>query len=83
MAKGSKQPGKKESKPVVKDDAEVAVKEEFAVSVDEGKGIINFYYFFTGLGILITIAFIIIGIFRYLRHSLIFLFLNPHGYNVK
>ena len=66
MAKGSKQPGKKESKPVVKDDAEVAVKEEFAVSVDEGKGIINFYYFFTGLGILITIAFIIIGIFRYL-----------------
>ena len=46
MAKGSKQPGKKESKPVVKEDAEVAVKEEFAVSVDEGKGIIDFYYLF-------------------------------------
>jgi hypothetical protein len=70
MAKGSKQPKqpvKKESKPVVKEDAEVAVKEEFAVSVDEGKGIINFYYFFAGLGILITIVFIIIGILRYLH----------------
>lgn len=67
MAKGSKQQGKKESKPAVKEDAEVAVKEEFAVSVEEGKGIINFYYFFAGLGILITIAFIIIGILRYLH----------------
>jgi hypothetical protein len=67
MAKGSKQPGKKESKPVVKEDAEVAVKEEFAVSVDEGKGIIDFYKLFAGLGILITIIFIIIGILRYLH----------------
>jgi hypothetical protein len=67
MAKGSKQPGKKESKPAVKEDAEVTVKEEFAVSVDDGKGIINFYYFFSGLGILITILFIIIGILRYLH----------------
>jgi hypothetical protein len=67
MAKGSKQPGKKESKPVVKEDAEVTVKEEFAVSVDDGKGIINFYSFFAGLGILITIVFIIIGILRYLH----------------
>jgi hypothetical protein len=67
MAKGSKQPGKKESKPAVKEDAEVAVKEEFAVSVDEGKGIINFYHFFAGLGILITIIFIIIAILRYLH----------------
>ena len=65
MAKGSKQPGKKESKPVMKEDAEVAVKEEFAVSVDEGKGIIDFYYLFAGLGILITIVFIIVGILRY------------------
>jgi hypothetical protein len=67
MAKGSKQQGKKEPKPVVKEDAQVAVKEEFAVAVDEGKGIINFYYFFAGLGILITIVFIIIGILRYLH----------------
>jgi hypothetical protein len=66
MAKGSKQPGKKESKPAVQQ-AEAVVKEEFAVSVDEGKGIINFYYFFAGLGILITIVFIIIGILRYLH----------------
>jgi hypothetical protein len=67
MAKGSKQPGKKESKPAVKEDADVAVKEEFAVSVDEGKGIIDFYYLFAGLGILITILFIIIAILRYLH----------------
>jgi hypothetical protein len=67
MAKGSKQQGKKESKPVVKEDAQVAVKEEFAVAVDERKGIINFYYFFAGLGILITIVFIIIGILRFLH----------------
>lgn len=70
MAKGSKQPKqpvKKESKPAVKEDTEVAVKEEYAVSVDEGKGIIDFYYFFAGLGILITIVFIIVGILRYLH----------------
>jgi hypothetical protein len=67
MAKGSKQQGKKEPKPAVKEDADVAIKEEFAVSVDEGKGIINFYYFFTGLGVLITIIFIIVGILRYLH----------------
>jgi hypothetical protein len=67
MAKGSKQPGKKESKPAVKEEAEAAVKEEFAVSVDEGKGIIDFYYLFAGLGILITILFIIIAILRYLH----------------
>lgn len=67
MAKGSKQSGKKESKPAVKEEAEVALKEEFAVSVDDGKGIINFYYFFTGLGILITIIFIIVAILRYLH----------------
>jgi len=67
MAKGSKQQGKKEPKPVVKEDADVAIKEEFAVSVDEGKGIINFYYFFTGLGVLITVIFIIVGILRYLH----------------
>jgi hypothetical protein len=70
MAKGSKQPKqpvKKEPKPSVQEDTEVAVKEEFAVSVDEGKGLINFYYFFAGLGVLITIIFIIIGILRYLH----------------
>ena len=65
MAKGQKQPVKKESKPSVKEDADVAVKEEFAVSVDDGKGIIDFYYLFAGLGILITIVFIIVGILRY------------------
>lgn len=70
MAKGSKQPkqpGKKEPKPAVNEDADVAVKEEFAVSVDEGKGIIDFYNFFAGLGILITIIFIIVGILHYLH----------------
>jgi hypothetical protein len=70
MAKGSKQPKqpvKKEPKPSVQADTEIAVKEEFAVSVDDGKGIIDFYKFFAGLGILITIIFIIFGILRYLQ----------------
>ena len=68
MAKGSKQPKqpvKKEPKPSVQEDTEGAVKEEFAVSVNDGKGIIDFYYLFAGLGILITIVFIIVGILRY------------------
>jgi len=70
MAKGSKQPGKKESKPAVKEDTELPVKEEFSVAVTDGKGIIDFYYLFAGLGILITIAFIIVGIARYVLHIL-------------
>jgi hypothetical protein len=70
MAKGQKQPVKKESKPSVKEDADVAVKEEFAVSVKDGKGIIDFYYLFAGLGVLITIIFIIVGLLRYVFHIL-------------
>jgi hypothetical protein len=70
MAKGSKQPKqpvKKEPKPSVQEESEVSVKEEFVVSESESKGLINFYYFFAGLGVLITIIFIIVGILRYLR----------------
>jgi hypothetical protein len=70
MAKGSKQPKqpvKKEPKPSVQEESDVSVKEEFAVSVDEGKGIIDFYKLFAGLGVLITIIFIIVGILRYLH----------------
>jgi hypothetical protein len=73
MAKGPKQPKqpvKKESKPVVKEESEVPVKEEFTVPVTEGKGIIDFYYLFAGLGVLITIIFIIVGILRYVFHIL-------------
>jgi hypothetical protein len=68
MAKGSKQPKqavKKEPKPSVQEESEVPVKEEFAVPVTDREGIIDFYYFFTGLGILMTIIFIVIGILRY------------------
>ena len=55
------------SKPLVQEESGVSVKEEFTVPVSEGKGIIDFYYFFVGLGILITIVFIIVGILRYLH----------------
>ena len=70
MAKGSKQPKqpvKKEPKPSVQEEPDVPVKEEFKVLEEDGKGIINFYYFFAGLGVLITIVFIIVGILRYLH----------------
>jgi hypothetical protein len=70
MAKGSKQPKqavKKEPKPSVQEESEVSVKEEVTVPVTEHEGIIDFYYLFAGLGILITIVFIIVGILRYLH----------------
>jgi hypothetical protein len=73
MAKGSKQPKqpvKKEPKPSVQEESEVSVKEEFTVPVKEREGIIDFYYLFAGLGVLITIIFIIMGILRYVFHIL-------------
>jgi hypothetical protein len=70
MAKGSKSSVKKESKISVKEESEAAVNEDFKVSDNEGKGIIDFFSLFAGLGILITIVFIIVGILRYVFHIL-------------
>lgn len=68
MAKGTKSSGKKEPKPSVKEEPDVSVKEEFTVSETDGKGIIDFFYLFAGLGVVITIVFIIVGILRYVFH---------------
>jgi hypothetical protein len=70
MAKGSKSSVKKESKLSVKEESEAAVNEDLPVSDNDGKGIIDFFYLFAGLGILITIVFIIVGILRYVFHIL-------------
>ena len=56
MAKKSKPSGKAESK--------APVKEETAESGEDG-GIIDFFYLFNGIGILIGIIYIIFGIFHY------------------
>jgi hypothetical protein len=70
MAKGTKASGKKEPKSSVKEESEVSAKEEFTVKETDGKGIIDFYYLFAGLGILITIVFIIVGILHFVFHTL-------------
>jgi hypothetical protein len=83
MVKKSKPSAKAESKPSVKAESKVSVKEETIAPVkQEGTelneetigsakgGIIDFYLFFTGLGVLIGIVFIIVGILRYGLHIL-------------
>jgi len=47
----------------------IASGEELNIPSREG-GIIDFYYFFNGIGILIGISFIIVGILRYVFHIL-------------
>jgi len=75
MAKKSKPSGKGESKTAVKEVSNVtiteepkeSVQEQTIISVKEG-GIINFYYFFSALGIVIGIIMIIAAVFRYIFH---------------
>ena len=70
MAKKSKPSVKVESKASVEQETMVSLKEE-TVFIPSGEGgIIDFYYFFNGLGILIGIIFIIVGILRYVFHIL-------------
>ncbi len=72
----SKASAKADSRPSVKDETAatekaeaVAVKEETAAPAEKG-GIIDFYLFFSGLGILTGIIFIIFGIFHYGLHMI-------------
>ena len=64
----------KKSKPSVKVELKASGEEETLASVKElnipsGEGgIIDFYYFFAGIGVLIGISFIIVGILRYVFH---------------
>ena len=70
----SKASAKADSRPSVKNETAatekaeaVAVKEETLVPEEKG-GIIDFYLFFCGLGILIGVFFIIVGLLRYVFH---------------
>jgi hypothetical protein len=68
LAKKSKPSGKLESKASGEVET-IASGEELNIPSGEG-GIIDFYYFFNGIGILIGISFIIVGILRYGFHIL-------------
>ena len=66
----------KKSKPSVKGESKASIEEETTASLNElniptGEGgIIDFYYFFNGIGVLLGIIFIIVGILRYGFHIL-------------
>jgi hypothetical protein len=73
MVKKSKPSGKAESRPSVKTETRAPVEEEATASVKEVTiptpgGIIDFYQFFVGVGVIIGIIFIIAGILRYAFH---------------
>jgi hypothetical protein len=68
MVKKSKPSVKLESK-ALGEEVTIASGEELNIPSGEG-GIINFYYFFNGIGILTGISFIIVGILRYGFHIL-------------
>ena len=73
MVKKSKPSGKGESKPSVKTESRAPVEEEAIAPAKEVAnptpgGIIDFYKFFVGVGILIGIIFIIVGLLRYVFH---------------
>jgi hypothetical protein len=68
MAKKSKPSAKEKSKESVIEETTPS-EEELVIPTFTG-GIIDFYLFFTGLGILIGISFIIVGLLRYVFHIL-------------
>ena len=64
----------KKSKPSVKSEVTISGEEktiapvkELDVPAFEAGGIIDFYYFFNGIGVLTGIIFIIVGILRYVH----------------
>jgi hypothetical protein len=69
MVKKSKPSGKVELKASGEEEA-IASGKELAIRSGEGGGIIDFYKFFNGVGILIGISFIIVGLLRYVFHIL-------------
>ena len=65
------------SKPSVKAESKasaaeetIAPEKELIIPSVEAGGIIDFYYFFNGIGVLIGISFIIVGLLRYVFHIL-------------
>ena len=64
MAKKSRPSGKGESKASGEEET-IAPGKELIIPFSEDRGIIDFYYFFNGVGILTGIVFIIVGLLRY------------------
>ena len=69
MAKKSKSSAKAESKASVKEETPASDTDMY-ISTPESGGIINFYHFFNGIGILMMIAIIIYIFLRYVFHLL-------------
>jgi hypothetical protein len=69
MVKKSKLSVKVGPKAPVEEEPITSVKELNIPSV-EGGGIIDFYYLFGGIGVLLGIIFIIVGLLRYVFHIL-------------
>jgi hypothetical protein len=69
MAKKSKSSVKSEIKTTGEMETTAPVKELNVPAVEAG-GIIDFYYFFNGIGVITGIIFILVGILRYVFHML-------------
>lgn len=69
MVKKPRPSGKGESKASGEEETLASVN-ELTIPSGEVGGVIDFYYFFNGLGILIGISFIIVGLLRYVFHIL-------------
>jgi len=69
MAKKSKPSGKAELRASGEEET-IAPGKELTIPFSEDGGIIDFYYFFNGVGILTGIFFIIVGLLRYVFHIL-------------
>jgi hypothetical protein len=69
MVKKSRPSGKAESKASGEEET-ITPGKELDIPSGEGGGLIDFYYFFNGVGILTGISFIVIGVLRYVFHVL-------------
>ena len=69
MVKKSRPSVKAESQATGEEEPLAAVK-ELAIPSGENEGIIDFYLFFNGIAILTGIIFIIVGLLRYVFHTL-------------
>jgi hypothetical protein len=64
MVKKSRSSGKSETKTIGEEET-IAPGNELDIPSGEGGGLIDFYYFFNGVGILTGISFIIVSLLRY------------------
>jgi hypothetical protein len=69
MVKKSRPSGKTESKAIGEEET-IATGKELDIPSGEGGGLIDFYYFFNGVGTLTGISFITVSLLRYVFHVL-------------